>query len=112
MWGSRANEVDLRANWVFRVTAPPEGLACLSAVRRTLVAASVFPVLAAWAAADEQSSAMARAPNAGPDSSTSNTAIAIFRPSRLNVKDGLGKTADRGQNASQPDRHGPLEGGE
>lgn len=42
--------LDLRANWVFRVTTPPEGLVRLSAVRRALVAASVFPVLAASAA--------------------------------------------------------------
>ncbi len=42
--------LDLRANWVFRVTAPPVGMAYLSAVRRALVAASVFPVLAASAA--------------------------------------------------------------
>jgi hypothetical protein len=42
--------LDLRANWVFRVTAPPGGMASLSAVRRALVAASVFPVLAASAA--------------------------------------------------------------
>ncbi|HXX22929.1 MAG TPA: hypothetical protein VEO19_07255 [Terriglobia bacterium] len=42
--------LDLHANWVFRVTTPPEGMARLSAVRRALVAASVFPVLAASAA--------------------------------------------------------------
>jgi len=42
--------LDLRANWVFRVTPPPDGAARLSAVRRVLVAASVFPVLAASAA--------------------------------------------------------------
>jgi len=42
--------LDLRANWVFRVTTPPGGMACLSAVRRALLAASVFPVLAASAA--------------------------------------------------------------
>ena len=42
--------LDLRANWVFRVTAPPGGMVCLSTVRRTLVAASVFPVSAASAA--------------------------------------------------------------
>jgi len=42
--------LDLRDNWVFRVTATPRGLACLSAVRRALLAASVFPVLAASAA--------------------------------------------------------------
>jgi hypothetical protein len=42
--------LDLRANWVFRVTPPPGGMACLSAVRRALLAASVFPVLAASAA--------------------------------------------------------------
>jgi hypothetical protein len=42
--------LDLRANWVFRVTAPPEGTARLAAVRRALVAASVFPVSAASAA--------------------------------------------------------------
>jgi hypothetical protein len=42
--------LDLRANWIFRVTTPPGGMACLSAVRRALLAASVFPVLAASAA--------------------------------------------------------------
>jgi hypothetical protein len=42
--------LDLRANWVFRVTTPPEGVARLAAVRRALLAASVFPVLAASAA--------------------------------------------------------------
>jgi hypothetical protein len=42
--------LDLRANWLFRVTAAPGGLARLSAVRRALLAASVFPVLAASAA--------------------------------------------------------------
>jgi hypothetical protein len=41
--------LDLRANWVFRVTTPG-GMVCLPAVRRALVAASVFPVLAASAA--------------------------------------------------------------
>ena len=39
--------LDLRANWVFRVTSPPGRMASLAAVRRTLLAASVFPVLAA-----------------------------------------------------------------
>ena len=42
--------LDLRANWVFRVTTPPEGMARLAAVRRALLAASVVPVLAASAA--------------------------------------------------------------
>jgi hypothetical protein len=42
--------LDLRANWAFRVTPAPEATARLAAVRRTLVAASVFPVLAASAA--------------------------------------------------------------
>jgi hypothetical protein len=42
--------LDLHANWVFRVTPPPDGAARLSAVRRALLAASVFPVLAALAA--------------------------------------------------------------
>jgi hypothetical protein len=42
--------LNLRANWVFRVTAPPGGLVCLSAIRRALVAASVLPALAASAA--------------------------------------------------------------
>lgn len=37
--------LDLRANWVFRVTTPPGGMARLSAVRRALLAASVFPVM-------------------------------------------------------------------
>jgi hypothetical protein len=42
--------LDLRANWVFRVTAPPRGMAGRSAVRRALLVASVFPVVAASAA--------------------------------------------------------------
>jgi hypothetical protein len=42
--------LDLRANWVFRVTAPPRGMAGRSAVRRAMLAASVFPVVAASAA--------------------------------------------------------------
>jgi hypothetical protein len=42
--------LDVRANWAFRVTTPPEGVARLAAVRRALMAASVFPVLAASAA--------------------------------------------------------------
>jgi hypothetical protein len=42
--------LDLRANWIFRVTPAPEATARLAAVRRALLAASVFPVLAASAA--------------------------------------------------------------
>jgi hypothetical protein len=42
--------LDLRANWAFRVTPAPEATARLAAVRRALLAASVFPVLAASAA--------------------------------------------------------------
>jgi hypothetical protein len=42
--------LDLRANWVFRVTPVPAGTASLSAVRRALLALSVLPVLTAFAA--------------------------------------------------------------
>ena len=41
--------LDLRANWLFRVTPAPGGAACLAAVRRALLAAAVIPVLAATA---------------------------------------------------------------
>ncbi len=41
--------LDLRANWLFRVTPPPGGADCLTAVRRALLAFSVLPVLAASA---------------------------------------------------------------
>lgn len=39
--------LDIRANWVFRVTPTPGGMSCLSAVRQALLALSVLPVLAA-----------------------------------------------------------------
>jgi hypothetical protein len=42
--------LDLRANWLFRVTPAPGGADCLSAVRRALLALSVLPVWAASAA--------------------------------------------------------------
>jgi hypothetical protein len=42
--------LDLRANWLFRVTPALGGTERLSAVRRALLAASVFPVLAASSA--------------------------------------------------------------
>jgi hypothetical protein len=42
--------LDLRANWLFRVTPAPGGAGRLSAVRRALLALSVLPVLAASAA--------------------------------------------------------------
>lgn len=42
--------LDLRANWLFRVTPAPGGADCLSAVRRALLALSVLPIWAASAA--------------------------------------------------------------
>jgi hypothetical protein len=42
--------LDLRANWVFRVTPPPGSTACLASVRRALLALSVLPVLVVSAA--------------------------------------------------------------
>jgi hypothetical protein len=42
--------LDLRANWVFRVTPAPGGAACLAAVRRALLTLSILPVWAASAA--------------------------------------------------------------
>jgi hypothetical protein len=42
--------LDLRANWLFRVTPAPGGAASLAAARRALLALSVFPVVAASAA--------------------------------------------------------------
>ena len=42
--------LDLRANWIFRVTPAPGSAASLSAVRRALLAVSLFPVWAASAA--------------------------------------------------------------
>jgi hypothetical protein len=41
--------LDLRANWLFRTTPSPEGLSCLSAVRRALLVLAVLPVLLATA---------------------------------------------------------------
>jgi hypothetical protein len=42
--------LDLRANWLFRVTPAPGGANCLSAVRRALLTLTVFPVVAGSAA--------------------------------------------------------------
>ena len=42
--------LDLRANWLFRVTPAPASAASLPAIRRALLALSVIPVLAASAA--------------------------------------------------------------
>jgi hypothetical protein len=42
--------LDLRANWLFRVTPPPGAAVCLSAVRHALLALSVLPIWAASAA--------------------------------------------------------------
>jgi hypothetical protein len=42
--------LDLRANWLFRVTPVRGGAVCLSATRRALLALSVFPVWAGTAA--------------------------------------------------------------
>ena len=41
--------LDLRANWLFRVTPSPEGACCLSAVRRALLTLVLLPVLATTA---------------------------------------------------------------
>jgi hypothetical protein len=42
--------LDLRANWVFRVTPPAGSRACLASVRRAMLVLSVLPVLAISAA--------------------------------------------------------------
>jgi hypothetical protein len=42
--------LDLRANWIFRVTPPAGSTACLASVRRALLVLSVLPVLAISAA--------------------------------------------------------------
>lgn len=42
--------VDLRANWLFHVTPTPRVPDCLAAARSALLALSVFPILAAFAA--------------------------------------------------------------
>jgi hypothetical protein len=42
--------LDLRANWLFRITPAPGGANCLSAIRRALLTLTVFPVVAGSAA--------------------------------------------------------------
>jgi hypothetical protein len=42
--------LDLRANWLFRITSPPECARAIAAIRRALLAMSLFPVAALSAA--------------------------------------------------------------